>query len=131
MNYYPPEKLCVNCFKQNKYFPVSVYIYMKMKIYSMYCLPCFIQDVFNSKNKDKFTILTNSKQRWTFDLNLEKRYYLQEKYSEIFETVFKTEVVDQERLEFVEDLEEKMGIHLKEMRKIDKELITILHKELI
>lgn len=126
MNYYPPEKLCVNCHKQKKYYPVAIHIYKEMKIYSMYCLSCFIEDWCNTNIKNKISLFTNSKQQWEFDLKLEKRYTFQELYSENFEKVFKTEFVDQESLAFIEDLEEKMVTQVKEMHEIDKELIAIL-----
>ena len=127
MNYYPPEKLCVNCHKKKKYYPVALRIYNEMKIYNMYCLPCYIEDWCNTNNKSKNSLFTNSKKGWQFDLKLEQRYALQESYSENFEKVFKTEIVDQESLAYVEDLEEKMDIQVKEMREIDKELISNLY----
>lgn len=126
MNYYPPEKLCVNCHKQKKYYPVAVHNYNEIKIYTMYCLPCYIEDWCNINNKNKFSLFTNSKKKWEIDLKLEKRYNLQELYSENFEKVFKTEVVDQESLAFVEDLEEKMDSQVKEMREFDNEIIANL-----
>ena len=128
MNYYPPEKLCINCHKKKKYYPVAVYNYKKMKIYNMYCLPCYIKDWCNNNNKNKYSLFTNSKKQWHFDLKLEERYALQESYSENFEKVFKTEVVDQESLAFVEDLEEKMDTQVTEMRKIDNELSLTLQR---
>ena len=127
MNYYPPEKMCVNCHKNKKYNPVAVYNYNEMKIYSMYCLPCYIEDWCQQKNKNKILLFTNSKQQWEFDLQLEKRYSLQENYSSNYEKVINTEIVDQESLLYVENLEEEMVIQVKNMRKIDKELIAFLH----
>lgn len=126
MNYYHPEKLCVNCHKQKKYYPVAVHYYNEMKIYTMYCLPCYIEDWCKRNNKNKVSLFTNSKKQWEIDLKMEQRYTLQETYSENFEKVFKTEIVDQESLLYVENLEEEMDTQVKYMRKIDKELIANL-----
>ena len=124
MSYLPEQKLCIKCKKDNKYFPVFRYRTNKMKIYNFLCTVCYMENYIN-KNVKTLRFISNKKEQ-EFNLILEHRYYSQEQYSENYDFISKTEVLDQESLKNVEEKEMEQENLINTMELMDEQLSTML-----
>lgn len=124
MSYVAEQKLCINCKKNNKYFPVFRHRTNKMKIYNFLCTVCYIDNYLKKNIKTLRFISNNNEQE--FNLVLERRYYTQEQYSENYDFISKTEVVDQESLKNVEEKEMEQEDLINTMEILDQQLSTML-----
>lgn len=131
MNYYPPEKLCLNynnhLNKNRKYYPVFRFKHSEdFTIYNYQCTICFIEEYMKTKNITDSILFSNNEKQNKFELEIEHRFMLQCEYDKKYDKIVNTEMVDQERLTIIENLEEELVTIINTINDVDNNIYNMI-----